>query len=189
MSAPDGEAVPMAPAGGLGRVWAGWRLAPMKGETVDGSPSVRPLRPAPGLSLFDTIDQCGLPDDETYVICRGERVFALLNVYPYNPGHLMVLPRRAVPDVELLEPDEHVELWDVVRDAVVASRAAFSPDGLNVGLNLGRAGGGSVPDHLHVHVVPRWSSDTNFMTTVAEVRVLPQALSDSWARLRSAWPR
>jgi diadenosine tetraphosphate (Ap4A) HIT family hydrolase len=185
----DGGTGPMAPDGGLGRVWAGWRLAPMKGEPVEGSATVRPVRAVPGLSLFETIDRSGLPDDETYVIWRGERVFALLNVYPYTSGHLMVLPRRAVPDLEQLEPDEHRELWDAVRQAVVACRAAFSPDGLNVGLNLGTAGGGSVPDHLHVHVVPRWSSDTNFMTTVAEVRVLPEALSESWARLRSAWPR
>jgi ATP adenylyltransferase len=189
VSAQHDEPSALAPDGGLGRVWAGWRLAPMKGETADGAAQVRPLRPAPGLSLFETIDRCGLSDDETYVIWRGERVFALLNVYPYNSGHLMVLPRRAVPDLEGLDPDEQVELWDAVRRAVVAARVAFSPDGLNVGLNLGAAGGGSVPDHLHVHVVPRWSSDTNFMTTVAEVRVLPQALSESWARLRSAWPR
>ena len=189
MNAQHGDAADLAPDGGLARVWAGWRLAPLKGETADGVPHIRPVRPAPGLSLFETIDQSGLPDDETYVLWRGDRVFALLNVYPYTSGHLMVLPRRAVPDLEDLDADEHVELWEAVRQAVVACRAAFSPDGLNIGLNLGTAGGGSVPDHLHVHVVPRWSSDTNFMTTVAEVRVLPQALSDSWARLRSAWPR
>lgn len=189
MSAPSEETPLVGGAGGLGRVWAGWRLAPMKGEAVDGMPAVRPLRPAPGLSLFETIEQSDLPDSETYVVWRGARTFALLNVFPYNPGHLMVLPRRAVPELEDLEDDEHAELWDVVRDAVRAVRTAFQPDGVNVGINLGRAGGGSQPEHLHVHVVPRWASDTNFMTTVAEVRVLPQALPDAWARLRSAWPR
>lgn len=169
-------------------MWAGWRLAPMEGMSADGEPQARPLRAAPGLTLFETIDQCGLPDAETYVVWRGERTFVVLNVYPYTSGHLMVLPRRAVADLEGLHPDEFAELWEAVRSAVVAVKAAFSPDGLNVGINLGRAGGGSVPEHLHVHVVPRWASDTNFMTSIAEVRVLPQALSDSWARLRSAWP-
>lgn len=175
--------------GALGRVWAGWRLAPLEGRSADGEPEVRPLRAAEGLTLFETIDRCGLPDEETYVLWRGERAFALLNVYPYTSGHLMVLPRRAVAELEDLDPAEFAELWEAVRDAVVAVKAAFSPDGLNVGINLGRAGGGSVPDHLHVHVLPRWASDTNFMTTVAEVRVLPQALSETWARLRAAWPR
>jgi ATP adenylyltransferase len=191
-AAPDDQTSPYADGGpGLQRVWAGWRLAAMQdGRSADGQVQVaRPLRAAPGLSLFETIDRCGLPDEETYVVWRGERVFAVLNVFPYNPGHLMVLPRRALPDVVDLDPDEHLELWAAVRSAVAACRAAFSPDGINVGINLGAAGGGSVPEHLHVHVVPRWSSDTNFMTSVAEARVLPQALSDSWARLRSAWPR
>jgi ATP adenylyltransferase len=174
--------------GALGRVWAGWRLAPLEGRTADGAPQVRPLEAEAGKTLFETIDQSGLPDDQTYVLWRGRRVFALLNVYPYNPGHLMVLPRRAVADLEGLDADEHAELWEAVRSAVRAVRVAFGPDGLNVGVNLGTAGGGSVLDHLHVHVVPRWSADTNFMTAVAEVRVLPQALSDSWARLRAAWP-
>jgi diadenosine tetraphosphate (Ap4A) HIT family hydrolase len=182
-------AEPLTGPGGLGRVWAGWRLAPLEGRSVDGQPTARPLDPVVGLSLFETIEQADLPDEETYVLWRGTRVFALLNVYPYTSGHLMVLPRRAVPSLEDLEPDEHAELWEVVRDAVVAAKAAFRPDGMNVGINLGTAGGGSVPGHLHVHVVPRWSADTNFMTTVAEVRVLPQSLSDSWRRLRDAWPR
>lgn len=188
MSAPADDAR-VGDGAGFGRMWAGWRLAPMEGMSADGQPQARPLRAAPGLSLFETIDQCGLPDSETYVVWRGDRVFAVLNVYPYTSGHVMVLPRRAVAELEDLDPDEMAELWEAVRAAVVAVKEAFSPDGLNVGINLGRAGGGSVPDHLHVHVVPRWSSDTNFMTSVAEVRVLPQALSDTWARLRSGWPR
>jgi diadenosine tetraphosphate (Ap4A) HIT family hydrolase len=183
------EAETSPQGGGLGRVWSGWRLASLEGRAPDRSGVARPLRAAPGQSLFETIDRCGLPDDETYVLWRGQRTFAVLNVYPYTSGHVMVLPRRAVADLEDLDPDEHAELWDTVRSAVMAIKAAFRPDGMNVGLNLGTAGGGSVPDHLHVHVVPRWAADTNFMTTVAEVRVLPQALSDTWKRLRDTWPR
>ena len=99
----------------------------------------------------------------------------------------MVLPIRHVRDLEELEPEEATELWRGVRDAVAAVKAAYQPEGLNLGLNLGRAAGAGIPAHLHVHIVPRWIGDTNFMTSIAEVRVLPETLSDSWAKLRAAW--
>jgi ATP adenylyltransferase len=122
------------------------------------------------------------------VLWRGRRCFALLNAYPYGSGHLMVLPKRAVADLESLEPDEHIELFAGVRDAVIAVKAAYRPQGVNVGINLGTAAGAGVPGHVHVHVLPRWAGDTNFITTVAEVRVLPEPLSDTWRKLRAAWP-
>jgi len=128
------------------------------------------------------------PDDETYVVHRGPTCFAVMNVYPYSNGHLMVLPRRAVAELGDLAMDEHEELWSMVRDAVIAVQAALKPGGVNVGLNIGRAAGAGIPDHLHVHVVPRWLGDTNFTTTVANIRVLPETLTDSWARIREAWP-
>jgi len=129
-----------------------------------------------------------LPDEESYVIHRGPTCFAVLNAYPYSSGHLMVLPRRPAAGLGDLTAAEYDELWATVRDAVAAVEAAFQPGGVNVGLNLGRAAGAGIPGHLHVHVVPRWSGDTNFTTTVANVRVLPEALVDSWARVRDAWP-
>ena len=141
-----------------------------------------------GLSLFESIEQCGLADDETYILWRGSTCFALLNAYPYGSGHLMVLPKRAVADLESLTDDEHLELWSAVRDAVVAVKSAYRPNGVNVGMNLGTAAGAGVPDHLHVHVLPRWAGDTNFITTLAEVRVLPEPLSDTWRKLVAAWP-
>jgi ATP adenylyltransferase len=122
------------------------------------------------------------------VVWRGERCSALLNAYPYSNGHLMVLPNRAVANLEDLDGDEHDELWVLVRDATVAVKAAYAPDGVNVGINLGKGAGAGVPDHLHVHVLPRWAGDTNFMTSVAETRVLPEPLGDSWSRLRAVWP-
>jgi ATP adenylyltransferase len=98
------------------------------------------------------------------------------------------MPYREVPELEDLTPDEATELWAGVRDAVVAVKAAYRPQGVNVGINLGEAAGAGIPSHLHAHVLPRWSADSNFMTAVAEARVLPESLDDSWAKLRAAWP-
>lgn len=101
---------------------------------------------------------------------------------------MLVLPNRAVPDLEDLDPQESSELWSLTRDAVRAIRAAYRPDGVNVGMNLGAAAGAGVPDHLHVHCLPRWAADTNFMTALAETRVLPEPLEVTWAKLTEAWP-
>jgi diadenosine tetraphosphate (Ap4A) HIT family hydrolase len=164
----------------LDRWWAGWRheyLTAVLDEEGEGDGS-----------LFERILASDRPDAETYVLLRGPLVSALLNAYPYNSGHLMVMPNRAVPDLEDLTPEEEVAVWRTVRDAVVAIKAAYRPEGVNVGLNLGRAAGAGLPGHLHVHCLPRWSGDTNFMTVVAETRVLPEPLDVTWQRLRDAWP-
>jgi ATP adenylyltransferase len=163
-------------------LWAGWRIPYI--EADDGGGVDIPE----GMTLFEAILASDLPDSETFVVWRSEHCFALLNAFPYTCGHVMVLPRRGVADLADLTGDEHRELWDGVRDAVAAVTAAYSPQGINVGLNLGQGAGAGVPDHLHVHVVPRWNGDTNFMTAVANVRVLPEALIDSWRRITEAWP-
>jgi len=147
------------------------------------------VEPGPDQSLFEAIEQSDVPDDQTYVLMRGSTVFAVMNVFPYTSGHLMVLPKRAVGAMEDLDEAEFAELWQTVRAAVQAAKKAFNPDGINVGVNEGAAGGGSVPEHLHVHVVPRWTADTNFMTATANARILPIALADTWAQLRAAWPQ
>ena len=147
-----------------------------------------PLDDGEGRTLFEVLADGGHPDDETLVLQRGPTCFAVMNAYPYTSGHLMVLPRRAVGELAELTDEEHAELWATVRDAVAAVNSALDPGGVNVGVNLGRAAGAGIPGHLHVHVVPRWSGDTNFTTTVANVRVLPEALGESWRRLREAWP-
>lgn len=165
------------------RLWAGWRI-----PYIEQDDEARTASRTPGRSLFESIEQSDLPDDETYVLWRGVTCFALLNAYPYGSGHLMVLPKRAVADLEALTAAEHDELWAGVRDAVVAVKAAYRPQGVNVGINLGQAAGAGVPGHLHVHVLPRWAGDTNFTTAIAEVRVLPEPLSDTWRKLRAAWP-
>ncbi len=163
-------------------LWAGWRI-PYTGAT--GGPALE--RP-PGQTLFEGILASDLPDDETFIVRRGERCFAILNAFPYCSGHLMVLPNRGVLGLTDLDADEYRELWDMVRDSVVAVETAYTPDGVNVGANLGKGAGAGVPDHLHVHVLPRWIGDTNFTTAIADVRVLPETLAASWLRICEAWP-
>jgi diadenosine tetraphosphate (Ap4A) HIT family hydrolase len=130
----------------------------------------------------------GLDDTETHIVHRGETVFAIMNAHPYAPGHLLVLPYRQIALLEDLGADEERELWAVVRGATVALRASHRPDALNIGINMGGAAGGSIAEHLHVHVVPRWAGDTNFMTVVAETRTLPEPLDESASKIRRHWP-
>lgn len=171
----------------LERIYAGWRIGQPAGIGGDGRPHVDPAV-GEGQSVFEAIEGSGRPDSETYILRRWDRTFAILNVFPYTSGHVLVLPRRAVVGLDDLDDATYDELWRLVRVVSRAIRAAFHPDGLNVGVNEGAAGGGSILDHLHVHVVPRWSSDTNFMTSVANARVLPVSLADCWATLRRHWP-
>jgi len=167
----------------MDRLWAGWRL-PYLAQDDDARAAGIP----DGMTLFEGILASGLPDEQTYVVWRGETCFALLNAYPYTSGHVMVLPQRGVGSLDGLTEVEHAELWRGVRMAVAAIEAAYQPQGVNVGANLGEGSGAGVPDHLHVHVLPRWAGDTNFMTSVAEARVLPESLRDTWERLVQAWP-
>lgn len=171
---------------GLERLWAGWRGAYVVSGANGGE---APNEPAPGEgSVFTRILASGVPDEQAYIVWRGETVFAILNAFPYVSGHLLVMPYREVAELEDLSDAESAELWQAVRHAVTAVKTASRPHGVNVGINLGEAAGAGVPGHLHVHVLPRWNADSNFMTAVAETRVLPEALGDSWKKLRTAWP-
>ena len=165
-------------------LWAGWRNAYVRGDDDDGAV----IEPAEGQTLFEAIERSELPDEQTLILWRGEHVYAMLNRFPYTSGHLMVLPKRGVPELTDLDEHEHAELWNGVRLATRAVREAYRPHGINVGANLGRGAGAGIPDHLHVHVLPRWEGDTNFMSSIAEVRVMPETLGTSWDRLRVAWP-
>ena len=166
----------------LERLWAGWRsdyLQSVTAPTADTSTE---------RCVFCRILASGEPDAATYVLWRGERCFTILNAFPYASGHLLVLPYRHVGDLEDLEDGEMAELWGALRTAVVALKAAYRPNGLNVGANLGRAAGAGVPGHLHLHAVPRWVGDSNFVTSVAEARVMPESLGSTYERLLAAWP-
>ena len=168
----------------LDRLWNGWRsdyvssLGAEEDEFGDQAAA----------SVFTRILESGLSDEEANIVHRGERCFVILNAFPYGTGHLLVLPYREVARLEQLDPGETAELWATVTDAVRAITAAYAPDGVNVGLNLGRAAGGSINEHLHVHVLPRWVGDGNFMAAIANTRTLPEPLDETARKVRDAWP-
>ena len=162
--------------GRLSRLWTPYRMA-----YVTGYPSAS-TEDCP----FCTIP--GLPDEASLVCARGELVYAVLNLHPYNPGHLMVVPYRHVAELEDLTTDESAELTALTGDAIRAIKEASAPDGFNVGLNLGSAAGGSLAAHLHQHVVPRWGGDANFATVISGVKVMPQLLAETREVLIDAWP-
>jgi len=128
-----------------------------------------------------------LPDEQGLVIGRGELTYALLNLYPYNSGHVLVCPTRHVADYADLTTDELAELGEVTRRAMAALRTAYAPQGFNIGMNLGEVAGAGIAAHLHQHVVPRWRGDSNFLPIVARTRALPELLADTRARLAAAW--
>ncbi len=123
-------------------------------------------------------------DEENFVVGRGENAFVILNLYPYNTGHLMIAPHRHVAEIEDLEHPEYDEIWAWLRKTIAAHREANQPEGFNIGINLGMAAGAGVPGHFHLHVVPRWGGDTNFMPVISETKVLPEMLSETFNRLR-----
>lgn len=128
-----------------------------------------------------------MSDEGGLIVARGERVYAVLNLYPYNAGHLMVVPYRKVAELEALDDDETAELMAFAKHAVKTLKAVSKPEAINVGFNLGKASGGSVGDHLHMHVVPRWAGDSNFMTVLSGTKVLPQLLRETRALLADGW--
>jgi ATP adenylyltransferase len=144
------------------------------------------LSPKPELKegLFTRIAQSS-DDEANYVIARDRTCFALLNKYPYNGGHLMVVPYKEVADLNGLTEEELADLWKLVRRCVNALTQLMNADGFNIGINLGKVAGAGIVEHLHIHVVPRWNGDTNFMPVIANTTVLPQALSELAAKLRA----
>jgi ATP adenylyltransferase len=163
----------------LERLWTPHRMAYVRG--ADGGDTG-----GEDACPFDTIPS--RPDAETLVVARGAEVYAVLNLHPYNPGHLMVVPYRHVAEIEDLTDAEAFELIQFTQRAVRTIRGVSQPHGFNVGLNLGGVAGGSLADHLHLHVVPRWSGDANFMTVLSGTKVLPQLLEDTRQLLVEAWP-
>lgn len=128
-------------------------------------------------------------DPASLVVHRGTTCFVILNLYPYNNGHLMVVPNRHISRLTSAQPAELDEMMRLTRLAEIALTEAYAPHGLNMGINLGRPAGAGILDHLHLHVVPRWNGDTNFMTVVGEARVMPEELAQTAARLRPVFAR
>jgi len=158
-------------------LWNGWRNDYVR--TSNGS--------AAG-SVFTQLVKSGEPDRSTFIVHRSQTCFAVLNIYPYSTGHLLVVPYREVAATDELTSEELVDLWSVVNDGVVALRASHTPEGFNIGINMGKPAGGSVAEHLHVHVVPRWTGDSNFMTAIAQSRTIPEALDVTYDRVKDEWP-
>jgi len=185
----------------MDRLWTPWRYAYVTGAEVKmpkrGVPAS--LAAWPGdtgcvfCNMIAAVDYAiahGTPRDEaeaaTYILERAEHCFLVLNAYPYNGGHLMVVPYRHEHSLAALPLPEADELLRLARRAERVLRSVYHPDGLNLGLNLGQAAGAGVAEHLHLHAVPRWTADNNFMSVLAETRVLPEMLTDSWHKLRAA---
>ncbi len=170
----------------LEQLWAGWRheyvVSATEEERAGG-------RQEPAGCVFCRIGAEAEPAPDNLVVWRGERALAALNLYPYGTGHLLVMPVRHLGELEELESEESAELWQGVVDATAAVKAAYRPDGVNMGANFGRAAGAGIPTHLHLHVLPRWWGDTSFMTSVAGTRVIPEPLDVTWEKLRHAWPQ
>jgi len=155
----------------MDRIWAPWRMQYIEHKKPEGC-------------IF-----CDVPDksdEERFILHRGEHALLMLNGFPYNNGHLMAAPYRHVADPVALSPEETASLMAETDLALRVLRRAMHPDGFNLGMNLGRVAGAGIEDHLHLHIVPRWSGDTNFMPVIAEVRVLPEALVTTFGKLQEA---
>ncbi|HVW44784.1 MAG TPA: HIT domain-containing protein [Amycolatopsis sp.] len=170
----DGVGVPDA----LQRLWTPHRLAYVQGE---GQPEGDEPEGCPFCRLIQ------MPDEDALILARGERVWAVLNLYPYNPGHLMVLPYRHVADYTDLSPDETRELAEFTQRAMTVVRSVSGAHGFNVGMNQGVIAGAGIAAHLHQHVVPRWGGDANFMPVIGHTKVLPQLLGETRELLANAW--
>lgn len=165
----------------LDRLWATWR-----NSYVSGVANVSPIA---GECVFcGVLNEPEATDRDRLVVHRGRHVIAMLNLYPYGSGHLLVLPIRHLARLDELSAEERVEMMDTVIDVTTALATAYGPDGMNVGANLGRAAGAGVPGHLHVHALPRWEGDTNFVTSIGETRVINEDLQTTYDKVQAAWP-
>jgi ATP adenylyltransferase len=160
----------------MNRMWSPWRSQHLSAPDDPNPDDAR--------TLFTRLAEDG-DDVKNLILWRGRTVFVIMNLYPYNNGHLMIVPYRPVTAYEALTPEEQSELAHTVERCIRWLKDALRPDGFNVGMNIGRAAGAGIPDHLHLHVVPRWGSDTNFMPAIADLKVIPEALADTYARLRA----
>jgi ATP adenylyltransferase len=171
----DGVGTPDA----LQRLWTPHRMAYIRGQ---GKPAGDDETGCPFCRMIER------DDADTLIVARGERVFAVLNLYPYNPGHLMVLPYRHVADYTDLTVEETAQLAEFTQRAMRVIRSVSAPHGFNIGMNQGVVAGAGIAAHLHQHVVPRWGGDSNFMPVVGHTKVLPELLGETRALLAAAWP-
>ena len=151
-------------------IWAPWRMEYIRMEKPKGC------------ILCEKPEQDN--DTENYILYRGGKNFIILNSYPYTPGHLLVAPYRHIASLEELTEEERHEHFDIVSRSIQVLRREFAPQGFNLGVNIGKAAGAGVEDHVHTHIVPRWQGDTNFMTVISDIRVVPEALVETYRKLK-----
>ncbi len=156
-------------------LWAPWRMEYILGEKEKGC-------------IFCTRMK-SQEDQKNLILYRGEYNFIIMNKYPYNNGHLMVVPNRHTSDFESLQDDESLEMMHLIAKSLQVLKAAIRPHGFNIGINLGEIAGAGIDDHLHFHIVPRWSADTNFMPVVADTKVISEGLKETWERLKFFFDR
>lgn len=162
----------------MDRLYAPWRMA-----YID-----QPQKPDPGATGCVFCDKAASTDDvASLIVYRGQTCFVLLNLFPYNNGHLMVVPYLHTANLADLDTETTLEMMTLAKDAQASLRKAMHPEGYNLGMNLGKVSGAGIADHLHLHIVPRWSGDTNFMPVLAYVKVLPDSLENTCRTLRAAW--
>ncbi len=154
-------------------LWAPWRMSYIKSADR-----------MQGCFLCDAVSK---RDEDSYIVYRSRKVFVILNSYPYNTGHIMIAPYRHVAELESLDQDEAIDLVETMKKSLRALREAYSPQGFNIGINIGRVAGAGLESHIHIHIVPRWGGDTNFMPITGGAKVLPEDLDTAWKKLREAF--
>ncbi|HAG11157.1 MAG TPA: HIT family hydrolase [Desulfotomaculum sp.] len=156
------------------RIWAPWRTVYVGGKQNEGC------------IFCEKIQSDHSHDEKNYLLLRSDQVFTLLNLYPYSNGHIMVAPVKHVGDIAGLTENEFLQIGKVTKYMAGLLKEVFKPDGFNIGANLGKVAGAGIPGHIHVHIVPRWNGDTNFMSVVGDVRVISEALDTTYKKLRAA---
>jgi ATP adenylyltransferase len=155
-------------------LWSPWRMKYIEKDSKE-----------PGCVFCDALAK---PDgEENLVVMRGERAFVILNKFPYTSGHLMIAPQEHRPTLEVLDSPTRAEMMELISTFLTVLRSVYFPQAFNVGANIGVAAGAGVPDHVHMHIVPRWAGDTSFMSTVGDTRVLPESLEETYRRVLEAW--
>ena len=156
------------------RIWSPWRMKYIEGHGKEE-----------GCIFCNALAKAD--NDENLIIKRGELAFVILNLYPYTSGHIMVAPMAHQPSLEFLDPASRAEMMELVSQSIEVLKGVYKPHAFNIGANIGEAAGAGEPGHVHLHIVPRWTGDTNFMATLGETRVLPEALEETYRRIRAGF--